>query len=233
MRKKLKTRKIILGIILVLAGVFKLGKLTAFIPMPVISGFTSGIAIIIALGQLDNFFGVTSVGEYAFYNITGYRYSKLTQITFGSTVKKIGKYAFMGCTSLTEIVIPDAVSEIGEDAFRHCSALCRPTLSEKMKSQENEEFWGHIGFGDENGCVVKDGVFVKYVGPIDVVTVSEGVTEIPERTLGVSGRLHKYPNEYRLPQSLKVIHEHSFGHTYDKINLPSGYLQTQDTLPAK
>ena len=53
------------GIILVLAGVFKLGKLTAFIPMPVISGFTSGIAVIIALGQLDNFFGGTSVGESA------------------------------------------------------------------------------------------------------------------------------------------------------------------------
>ena len=157
----------------------------------------------------------------------------LKTIKLPQSLEKIGKYAFMGCTSLTEIVIPDAVCEIGEDAFRHCSALCRPTLSDKMKSQENEEFWGHIGFGDENGCVVKDGVFVKYVGPIDVVTVSEGVTEIPERTLGVSGRLHKYPNEYRLPQSLKVIHEHSFGHTYDKINLPSGYLQTQDTLPAK
>ena len=60
------------GIILVLAGVFKLGKLTAFIPMPVISGFTSGIAVIIALGQLDNFFGVTSVGESAVEKVISY-----------------------------------------------------------------------------------------------------------------------------------------------------------------
>lgn len=50
------------GIILVLCGVLKLGKLTSFIPMPVITGFTSGIAVIIALGQVDNFFGVTSQG---------------------------------------------------------------------------------------------------------------------------------------------------------------------------
>ncbi len=63
---------ILAGIILVLAGIFKLGKLTAFIPMPVISGFTSGIAVIIALGQLDNFFGVTSVGESAVAKVISY-----------------------------------------------------------------------------------------------------------------------------------------------------------------
>ncbi len=63
---------ILAGIILVLAGVFRLGRLTAFIPMPVISGFTSGIAVIIALGQLDNFFGVTSVGESAVAKFASY-----------------------------------------------------------------------------------------------------------------------------------------------------------------
>ena len=51
------------GIILVIAGVLHLGKLISFIPMPVISGFTSGIAVIIAMGQIDNFFGVKSVGS--------------------------------------------------------------------------------------------------------------------------------------------------------------------------
>ncbi|WP_418933420.1 SulP family inorganic anion transporter, partial [Hominenteromicrobium sp.] len=50
------------GALLLLAGIFKLGRLISFIPMPVIMGFTSGIAIIIALGQIDNFFGTTSEG---------------------------------------------------------------------------------------------------------------------------------------------------------------------------
>ena len=45
------------GIVLVLAGVLRLGRLVSIIPMPVITGFTSGIALVIALGQLDNFFG--------------------------------------------------------------------------------------------------------------------------------------------------------------------------------
>ena len=45
------------GILLILAGVLRLGRLVSIIPMPVITGFTSGIALVIALGQLDNFFG--------------------------------------------------------------------------------------------------------------------------------------------------------------------------------
>ncbi|MDF2803079.1 MAG: dauA [Anaerocolumna sp.] len=60
------------GIILILAGVLRLGKLTSFIPAPVITGFTSGIAIIIALGQVDNFFGVTSEGESAITKLISY-----------------------------------------------------------------------------------------------------------------------------------------------------------------
>jgi sulfate permease, SulP family len=46
------------GLFLLLLGVFRLGRYIAFIPSPVITGFTSGIALIIAIGQLDNFLGV-------------------------------------------------------------------------------------------------------------------------------------------------------------------------------
>lgn len=60
------------GAMLILAGVLHLGKLTAFIPMPVITGFTSGIAVIIALGQVDNFFGVRSEGDSAVAKLLSY-----------------------------------------------------------------------------------------------------------------------------------------------------------------
>lgn len=50
------------GIILLLCGIFKLGGLVSYLPSPVITGFTSGIAIIIALGQIDNLTGMKSVG---------------------------------------------------------------------------------------------------------------------------------------------------------------------------
>lgn len=49
---------VLAGIMLTLLGIFRLGRVVALIPAPVISGFTSGIAIIIALGQIDNFLGI-------------------------------------------------------------------------------------------------------------------------------------------------------------------------------
>lgn len=62
----------IAGILLVLCALFKIGKLVEMIPRPVITGFTSGIAIIIALGQIDNFFGTTSEGESAIAKLLSY-----------------------------------------------------------------------------------------------------------------------------------------------------------------
>ena len=50
------------GILLVICGLFKLGGLVSYLPMPVITGFTSGIAIIIALGQINNLTGLQSEG---------------------------------------------------------------------------------------------------------------------------------------------------------------------------
>lgn len=60
------------GCILIAAGILKLGKIIYFIPSSVITGFTSGIAVIIALGQLDNFFGVKSEGELAITKVLSY-----------------------------------------------------------------------------------------------------------------------------------------------------------------
>ena len=60
------------GVVLVLAGVFHVGRLVSIIPGPVIAGFTSGIAIIIALGQVDNFFGTVSEGPSAIAKLLSY-----------------------------------------------------------------------------------------------------------------------------------------------------------------
>src|SRR5918994_4303543 len=48
------------GVLLLVIGVARLGRFIAFVPAPVIAGFTSGIALIIAIGQIDNFLGVQS-----------------------------------------------------------------------------------------------------------------------------------------------------------------------------
>ena len=51
------------GIILLAAGLLRFGRFVQFIPKPVVTGFTSGIALVIAIGQLGNAFGVNAAGE--------------------------------------------------------------------------------------------------------------------------------------------------------------------------
>lgn len=51
------------GIMLLIIGVLRLGRFIAFIPAPVITGFTSGIALIIAIGQMDNLLGIKTPGS--------------------------------------------------------------------------------------------------------------------------------------------------------------------------
>lgn len=60
------------GILLLILAFLKIGKLVSYIPVPVIMGFTSGIAIIIALGQIDNFFGTVSEGTSAIEKLLSY-----------------------------------------------------------------------------------------------------------------------------------------------------------------
>ncbi|OCG56923.1 MULTISPECIES: C4-dicarboxylic acid transporter DauA [unclassified Gilliamella] len=46
------------GIFLILMGIIRLGRLIEYIPLPVVLGFTSGIAITIATMQIKDFFGL-------------------------------------------------------------------------------------------------------------------------------------------------------------------------------
>ncbi|MDD3334674.1 MAG: SulP family inorganic anion transporter [Eubacteriales bacterium] len=50
------------GLILIIMGLLRFGSLIKYIPATITTGFTSGIAITIAIGQLKDFFGLTVQG---------------------------------------------------------------------------------------------------------------------------------------------------------------------------
>jgi sulfate permease, SulP family len=54
----LATATIMAGLIIILMGLFRLGALIKFIPYPVTTGFTSGIAVIIFSSQIKDLFGL-------------------------------------------------------------------------------------------------------------------------------------------------------------------------------
>lgn len=63
---------------------------------------------------------VTEIPAYAYKDRTD-----IVRIEFEgkSSLRKIGEYAFLGCTSLKEVVLPTGLTEMGEGCFRECSAL--------------------------------------------------------------------------------------------------------------
>jgi len=61
------------GLLLTVIGFLRLGRFIAFVPSPVITGFTSGIALIIAIGQIDNLLGAETAGAHtAAQKLLGY-----------------------------------------------------------------------------------------------------------------------------------------------------------------
>ena len=48
------------GVLMFLMGWFKLGALVRYVPVPIIIGFTNGIAVLIAVSQLKDFFGLVT-----------------------------------------------------------------------------------------------------------------------------------------------------------------------------
>ena len=64
---------VVSGVLLLAIGLLRLGRFIAFVPAPVITGFTSGIALIIFIGQIDNFLGIQTPGtDSAMLKLLGY-----------------------------------------------------------------------------------------------------------------------------------------------------------------
>ena len=72
---------------------------------------------------------VTNIGDFAFFAC-----SKLSRVTIGKGVKRIGQGAFNHCTGLTKVAIPAGVKTIGRIAFDDCPKLASVAISDGVTS---------------------------------------------------------------------------------------------------
>ncbi len=68
--------------------------------------------------------------------------TSLTSVKLPKTLKKIGSYAFSGCSGLTSVTIPDSVTSIGSGAFYGCSSLTSITIPDGVTSIGDYAFYG-------------------------------------------------------------------------------------------
>lgn len=96
----LATATVLAGIILILLGVFKLGGLVQFIPYTIVIGFTAGIAVTIATGQIGDFLGLAPDFSKPI-EILGQSYAKMPGTFVGkilvyiSSISTINWYSFI------------------------------------------------------------------------------------------------------------------------------------------
>ena len=96
----LATATVLAGIILILLGIFKLGGLVQFIPYTIVIGFTAGIAVTIATGQIGDFFGLAPDFSKPI-EILGQSYAKMPGTFVGkilvyiSSISTINWYSFI------------------------------------------------------------------------------------------------------------------------------------------
>ena len=69
---------------------------------------------------------------------------KATEVTIGTGVTSIGKYAFQSASSLKSITILEGVTRIGNSAFYNASSLESITIPNSVTSIGNDAFNGEI-----------------------------------------------------------------------------------------
>ncbi len=77
---------LVVGVFQLLMGILRLGFIVNFLSRPVITGFTSGVAIIIGLNQLGNLLGVPFVKSDQIHRLLSDIYIKISQISLNTTL---------------------------------------------------------------------------------------------------------------------------------------------------
>lgn len=93
----------------------------------------TSLAIPDTLPVRDQKYRIEQVGDMAFSDGG----DKLERITIGDYVKKIGSYAFFGCTKLKNITIGKRIHTIGRDAFQNCKNLKKIVI-------KNRKTWKYV-----------------------------------------------------------------------------------------
>lgn len=70
--------------------------------------------------------------------------NRISSLTIGEGVTRIGDYAFMLCSFVTKVVIPESVTSMGDWAFWHCHKLTDVTIPDGVTVIETGAFPSYL-----------------------------------------------------------------------------------------
>lgn len=173
------------------------------------------------LSQLN----LTDLPDYTFTGCTS-----LSDVSFPSTLKKIGKMAFSECQSLGKAMLPEGLEEIRDMAFFRCYAMTEANVPASVtnygwrvfddagKNAENNVITFHCNLPKQNPW--KESLQSTYFENLqfDKVVIAEGVSSIEEYGLAGSGM-----KEITLPSTLRTIGDMAFyGCKMESVTIPEG-----------
>lgn len=71
---------------------------------------------------------------------------KVNPINLPSSLKRLERDTFSGCTGLRSVTLPNGLEHIGSGAFRHCSSLERITIPKSVRELPS----GNLFYGCNN-----------------------------------------------------------------------------------
>jgi SulP family sulfate permease len=159
------------GLVLLTAALAKAGRIVSIIPSPVITGFTSGIAILIAFGQLDNLLGTTSYGETLIQKLLSYSQGTFNvqwqPLFFGLLVMVImivwpKKWAKRIPSSLVGVVVALLVNILGSFTVAEVGTIPRSLILENRF---------HLGFLNREilGSIIVPAISIAALGMIETL----------------------------------------------------------------
>jgi len=136
-------------------------------------------------GEFNQWGGVTSIGDDAFYYI-----KSLVKIDIPSTVTSIGARAFYNCYNLRTINLPDSIKKIKNNAFENCEGLEYVELPENLTTISESLF---------NNCI-----------KLTTIKLPSKLRKIEEAAF----KNCSYLKDISFPSSLKEIGNEAFFHCY-------------------
>jgi len=171
--------------------------------------------------------GVTSVGNYAFYNgskiasvtlpegITSicerafYNCGNITSLNLPDSIAYIGYLAFYNCEDLADIHFPSSLITIDEDAFKNCDSLVSVDLPEGLTSIGKQAFDNCDNLASvylPDSLTFLGGSAFLNCSNLAQIAIPDGITSIENRLLdGCSGL-----SNVTLPGSLQTIGTQAF-----------------------